>query len=64
MGYQTGIRTVTVTGDNQPVEWTVDFELKTVTVMVAGVALGTFGNRMVAMETLGLVNVPAHGKAA
>lgn len=62
MGYQTGNRTITVTQDGQAVSFLVDYATKSVTVMLDGVALGTFGNRMAAMAALGLVNVPARGK--
>lgn len=51
-----------MTSDGLAVEWIVDYVRKTVTVTVKGVALGTFGNRMVAMETLSLVNVPVAGR--
>jgi hypothetical protein len=64
MGYQNGNRTITLTQDGQAVEWVLDFEAKTVTVVVAGVALGTFGNRLAAMDALGLITVPAKGRKA
>lgn len=61
MGYQNGNRTITVTQDGQAVDWIVDYVTKAVTVTVAGVALGTFGNRMAAMDALSLVNRTVSG---
>jgi len=58
-GYQSGDRKVTVTADGQAVTWIVDYDHKTVTVVVNGLSLGTFGNRSAAIGVLGLVVKPA-----
>lgn len=61
MSYVQSPATTTVTATGQPVEWLVDWDNKTVTPMVDGVALGTWRNRLAAMAELGLVEV-AKGK--
>lgn len=64
MGYQNGPRMITVTADGQPVVWVVDYDAKTVTVVVAGQALGTFRNHTAARQALGLTDVAAKGRKA
>jgi len=62
MGYQNGPATITVTRDGEPVVWIVDYVAKTVTVTLAGVTLGTWGNRTAAKTALDLIDVPAPKK--
>jgi hypothetical protein len=61
MGYQAAPATIFFTRQGQPVQWIVDFESKTVTVVVGGIDRGTFPHRRAAIEALGLVEVPAKG---
>ena len=62
MGYQNGPATITVTRDGQPVTWIVSYEHKTVTVVLNGETLGTWGNRTAAKLALDLIDVPAPKK--
>ena len=63
MGYQNAPATITFTRDGQPVQWIIDWDEKTVTVVVAGRDLGTYPHRRAAFEALGLVEVPAKRRA-
>jgi len=62
MGYQTGVQPITFTRDGKPVQWIIDFESKTCTVVVGGMDVGTYPNRAAAKQALGLVDVPAKGR--
>jgi len=59
MGYQNAPATIFLTRDGQPVQWILDWEEKTVTVVVAGRDVGTYPHRRAATEALGLIEVPA-----
>jgi hypothetical protein len=62
MGYQNAPATITVTRDGERVVWVIDWDNKTVTVVVAGRDVGTYPHRRAATEALGLVEVPAKGR--
>jgi hypothetical protein len=65
VGYQSAsIQTITFTRDGKPVQWIVDFESKTVTVVVGGLDIGIYPNRQAAKDALGLVDVPLKHRSA